>query len=70
MDYHVEEMRPIHVPHEKGKIMLEVQGEKTKVVLISDSRLSLPIFGPLLARLIQRRVSRAFLGVLKYIERH
>ena len=70
MDYHVEEMKPFNLPHERGEITLEAQGGRTKVVWISDSRLNIPILGVPLAKLMERRASRAFLGILKYIEKH
>ena len=70
MDYRVEEMKPFNLPHERGEITLKSQGDSTRVVWISDSRLNIPIVGSLLERLIERRGSAVFLGILKYIERH
>ena len=70
MDYRVEEMKPFNLPHERGEITLEAQGEKTRVVWISDSRLNIPILGKPLAKLMERKASRAFLAILKYIEKN
>ena len=70
MDYHVEEMKPFNLPHERGEVTLVAQDDKTKVVRISDSTLNIPIIGSLMKRLIERRGAAAFLGILRYIEKH
>ena len=69
MDYHVEEMKPLNLPHEKGEIRLYAEGDKTRVIWISVSRMNIPIVGVLLEGLFERKASAAFLGILKYIEK-
>jgi uncharacterized protein YndB with AHSA1/START domain len=68
MSYHCEEVRPLPIHHERGDITMEPIDGKTKVVWISEARLKIPIIGSLLGKLMQRRLSRAFLAVLKHIE--
>jgi uncharacterized protein YndB with AHSA1/START domain len=68
MSYHCEEMKPLPIRHERGDITMEPIDGKTRVTWISESHLEIPIIGSLLGKLMQRRISRAFLGVLKHIE--
>jgi len=69
MDYHVEKMKPLNLPHEKGEITLQSQGHKTRVVWISVSRMNIPLIGFLLEGFFERKASAAFLGVLKHVEK-
>ena len=68
MSYHCEEVTPIDLQHDRGDITMEAVDGKTRVVWVSEGRVKIPIIGPLVGKLMQRRVSAAFLAVLKHID--
>ena len=68
LSYHCEEVKPISMHHERGDIILEPVGGKTKVTWIPEGRLGVPVVGFLFGKLIARRASRVFLAVLKHID--
>ena len=69
MSYHCEQVKPIPFRHDRGDIILEPMGDRTRVIWISEGQVRIPLLGPFLDRVMERRVSRAFLGVLKHIEK-
>lgn len=69
MDYRIEELSPLPLRHDRGEITLTPVDGKTSVVWIPEGQLKIPLLGSLLARPVSRRTERAFLGILKQIER-
>lgn len=68
MVYHIEETNPIPICHDKGEIMLEPIDDKTRVLWLSEGHMNVPLLGPVLDKLVEFQVSRAFRNILKHIE--
>ncbi len=69
MHYHIEKSSPFSVKHTKGEIVLEPEGEGTRVTWISEGYVQVPLLGRVMDRLAERSFSRAFSSLLKAIER-
>ena len=69
MHYRIEKSSPISVQHTKGEIVLQPEGDQTRVTWISEGHVRVPLLGRLMDRLAERSFSRAFRSLLKAIER-
>ncbi|WP_318997632.1 SRPBCC family protein [Marinobacter sp.] len=69
MDYRIEKSSPFPVQHTKGEIVLQPEGEQTRVVWISEGAVQVPLLGRLMDRMAERSFSKAFSSLLKAIER-
>jgi carbon monoxide dehydrogenase subunit G len=69
MHYQIEKSSPFTVKHTKGEIVLQPQGEQTRVTWISEGHVQLPLLGRVMDRLAERSFSKAFRSLLRAIER-
>lgn len=69
MEYHIVKSFPWKVNHKLGRITLEDQGDKTKVIWISKFELPLPIVGRLFEKMAGQMFAKGFASILKAIER-
>lgn len=69
MHYQIEKSSPFSVEHTRGEIVLEPEGEQTRVTWISEGHVQVPLVGRVLDRLAERSFSRAFSSVLRAVER-
>lgn len=69
MHYHIEKSRPFSIMHTKGEIMLQPEGERTRVTWVSEGHIKAPLVGPILDKLAERSFTKAFNSLLKSIER-
>ena len=69
MDYRIEKSSPFRVQHTKGEIVLKPEGERTRVIWISEGSVKVPLLGRMMDRMAERSFSRAFSSLLKAIER-
>ena len=69
MEYIVRASAPYNLDHKFGMIRLEKQGDKTKVVWISEGDITTPIIGGLLERIANRVGTKAFEDLLHTIEK-
>lgn len=69
MDYLIQSMEPSRpLRHDRGEITLTAQGDKTHVLWISEGKIQIPIIGWLAGKIIERRMSKIFLGMLRHID--
>ncbi|NMT64369.1 SRPBCC family protein [Marinobacter orientalis] len=69
MHYRIEKSSPFSVQHTKGEIVLQSEGEQTRVHWISEGHVQVPLLGGLMDRLAERSFSKAFSSLLRAIER-
>lgn len=69
MHYRIEKSSPLSVQHDKGEILLQPEGEGTKVTWISEGRVRVPVLGRVLDRFAERTFIKAFNSLLKAVER-
>ena len=69
MDYLIEELKPLPLRHDRGKITLAPVDDKTRVVWVSEGRVKIPLIGSLLSKPMSRRGAQGFLSILRQIER-
>ncbi len=69
MDYRIEKSSPFRVQHTKGEIVLKLEGEQTRVIWISEGSVKVPLLGRMMDRMAERSFSKAFISLLKAIER-
>lgn len=55
-------------PAHKGEIVLQPEGERTRVTWISEGHVQVPLLGRVLDRFVERSFSRAFNALLKAVE--
>lgn len=67
MDYRIEKSSPFRVQHMKGEIVLTPEGERTRVIWISEGAVQVPLVGGMMDRMAERRFSKAFSSLLKAI---
>ncbi|WP_203299842.1 SRPBCC family protein [Marinobacter sediminum] len=69
MHYRIEKSSPFSVQHDKGEILLQPEGESTRVTWISEGRVQVPVLGRVLDRFAERTFIKAFNSLLKAVER-
>ncbi|WP_417517296.1 SRPBCC family protein [Marinobacter sp.] len=69
MHYCIEKSSPLSILHTRGEIILQPDGERTRVIWISEGRIKVPLLGRTLDRLAERSFTKAFNALLKAIER-
>ncbi|WP_341582497.1 LamG-like jellyroll fold domain-containing protein [Marinobacter metalliresistant] len=65
MDYRIERSSPFSVQHTKGEVVLQPEGERTRVTWISEGHVQVPLLGRVMDRLAERSFSKAFSSLLK-----
>ncbi|MBZ2168774.1 SRPBCC family protein [Marinobacter sp. F4216] len=69
MDYRIEQSKPFSVDHTRGEIVLQPEGDKTRVIWISEGHVKVPLLGRVMDRVAERSFTKAFRSLLKAIER-
>lgn len=69
MTYHIERARPLPIVHEVGEIRLSPEEGGTRVDWVSAGRIGIPVLGPAIGRVFEKKVRRAFAAMLRYIGR-
>ncbi|MDO3720650.1 SRPBCC family protein [Marinobacter sp. chi1] len=69
MDYRIEKSSPLPVQHTKGEIVLQPEGDQTRVTWISEGHVKVPLLGRVMDRVAERSFTKAFRSLLKAIER-
>ncbi|MCM0612975.1 SRPBCC family protein [Marinobacter sediminum] len=69
MHYRIEKSSPFSVLHTRGEITLQPDGERTRVIWISEGRMQTPLLGRLLDKVAERSFTKVFNSLLKAVER-
>lgn len=68
LHYLIEKSTPFPFAHDKGEISLSAEGDKTRVIWISEGHVNLPIVGSLiLDKYVNKQGTAAFSGMLDWI---
>lgn len=69
MTYYIERSRPLPIVHEVGEIRLSPEDGGTRVDWVSAGRIGIPVLGPVIGGVFEKKVRRAFSAMLRYIGR-
>jgi len=69
LGYRIVKSTPVPIRHDLGEITLTAQGDRTRVVWVSEGHVTVPLLGSLLLdRVVEKRLSAGFGSMLKLVE--
>ena len=69
MGYRIVKASPLPLQHDLGEITLAAEGDRTRVIWVSEGHVKIPVLGSLLLDgLVEKRLGAGFASMLKLIE--